>query len=78
MKAYVTKLTTVVAMAMVLVLGSTGETTAAAPISCAKETETGGRVDNGGTRVIEVSTDRYGTPRAGHMVGQFFVGFLPE
>jgi hypothetical protein len=77
MKAQLTKLAAVVAMAIGLVVGTTGATSAFTTVPWA-ERLVAGDAGYDGKRMIEVSADGDGTPRAGYMVGRFFVGFLPE
>jgi hypothetical protein len=73
MKTPVTKLAAVVAVAIALAFGTAGTTTARTTVPWTERPEAGG-----GKRVIQISAGKDGTPRAGYMVGRFFVGFLPE
>lgn len=78
MRAHVTKLAAVAAMALGLALGG-GMGVGSTPL-CLSQWDTldeGSGSCNTRARVIRLETDENGEQRAGYMVGRHFVGFLP-
>jgi hypothetical protein len=79
MRAHVTKLTAVAAMAVGLALGGSAE--GATPVTLPHWEGLDGAGGSGNARmeVVQLDSDRGGEARAGRMVGRSFVGFqFPE